>query len=1018
MSFQSAAGNANISEPFIRRPVATTLLTAALAFSGAIAYNFLPVAPLPQVDFPALQVRANLPGASPETMASSVATPLERQFGRIAGLNEMTSSSTLGSTNITLEFDLSRDINAAARDVQAGINAARGQLPANLPTNPTWRLQNPADPAILQLSLTSDELTLAQIYDAASTILQQRISQIHGVGQVFVGGSSAPAVRVDLNPTLMNHFGLSLEDVRKVLAQSNALTPTGDLSDSSRTWSIGTTSQLMKASQYAPLVVAYHDGAPVKLSDIGDVDDNVADVRNLGIANDKPAVLVYIFRQPQANIIDTTDQVKAVLPELRASIPAAIDIKILSDRTTTIRASVADVQTVMSISIGLVILVGFLFLRSLRTTLVPAVVVPVSLIGTFGVLYLCGYSIDNLSLLALTIATGFVVDDAIVVIENIARHVESGMRPLDAALTGAREIGFTVLSISIALIAVFLPILLMGGIVGRLFREFAVALSAAIVMSLAISLTVTPTMCARLLVDKSEQKHGRLFNASERAFNSVMRVYEDSLAWVLSHQPLTLMVTLATVALTVYLYIAIPKGFFPQQDTARISGQILADQSSSYQAMRARVEQIVKIVMQDPAVDDVNTYVGGGNGYSKSNFYVSLKPLEERGISTDEVIYRLRPKLQRVPGANLFMQSIQDLRIGGRASAAQYQYTLQSDNVRDLNDWAPRVYRKLKTVPQLTDVNTDQQDKGLEASLVIDRATASRLGISSQTIDNTLYDAFGQREVSVMYTQMNQYFVVMEVAPRFWQNPDGLKYIYVPGTNGAQVPLSAFTHYEPDRTPLSVNHQGQFPSVTISFNLHDGVSLSEAVPLIEGAERDIGLPSNVSGSFQGTAQAYQESIANEPILILAAIISVYLVLGMLYEDLIHPITILSTLPSAGVGALLALMFTRNELNVISLIGIFLLIGLVMKNAILMIDFAIEAERRDGLAPIAAIFRACQLRFRPITMTTTAALLGGLPVALGRGVGSELRRPLGIAIVGGLVFSQLLTVYTTPVVYLY
>jgi len=1015
-----------ISTPFIQRPVATTLLTVALGISGVVAYGFLPVAPLPQVDFPSISVNASLPGASPETMASSVATPLERQFGRIAGVNEMTSSSTLGSTSITLQFDLNRNIDAAARDVQAAINAARGQLPANLPRNPTWRKVNPADAPILMLGLTSDTMSAGQMYDAAASILQQKLSQVKGVGSVFVGGSSLPGVRIEINPAKLNNLNLNLEDVRAVLENANANRPKGVFSDGERSWNITTTDQLMKAQEYAPLLVAYRNGAPVTLADIARVEDSVEDLRNVGFVDNKPAVIVYINRQPGANIVDTVDRVKEILPLLQASVPAAIHpFKILSDRTTTIRASVDTVQQTMAISIGLVIMVVFIFLRSVRTTLIPSVAVPISLVGTFGVLYLFGYSIDNLSLMALTIATGFVVDDAIVVIENITRHIEEGVAPMQAALQGAGEIGFTVMTISMSLIAVFIPILMMAGIVGRLFREFAITLSVAIVLSLCVSLTMTPMMCARLPRPRPEEEHGFLYRFSGWIVDTMRKGYEKTLAWVLDHQPVMLLVTLSTVALSVYLYIIVPKGFFPQQDVGRISGTIIADQATSFQAMRDRVKALIEIVRTDPAVESLNAYVGGGGGggggssINQGRMNITLHPLAQRGgISTDEVIARLRPKLSRIAGASLYLQAVQDLRIGGRSSGAQYQYTLQSDSVSELNEWAPQVYRKLRALPQIADVNSDQQDRGLQAGLVIDRQTAGRMGISAQAIDNTLYDAFGQRQVSVIYTQLNQYHVVMEVGPEFWQNPDGLKFLYVRNRDGNQVPLSAIARYEPSNTALSVNHQGFFPSVTISFNLPVGTSLSQAVPAIEQAEREIGLPLTIHGSFQGTAQAYQDALSSEPILIAAALVTVYIVLGVLYESLIHPLTILSTLPSAGVGALLALMVTKNELNVVSLIGIILLIGIVKKNAIMMIDFAIAVERSEGMHPKEAIFKACLLRFRPIMMTTAAALLGGLPLAIGHGEGAEMRRPLGMAIVGGLIFSQALTLYTTPVIYLY
>ncbi|HEY7209376.1 MAG TPA: multidrug efflux RND transporter permease subunit [Bryobacteraceae bacterium] len=1008
----------NLSAPFIKRPVATSLLTAALALAGAIAFPFLPVSALPEVEFPTIMVFANLPGASPETMASAVATPLERQFGRIASVTEMTSSSQLSSTRIVLQFDLSRNIDAAARDVQAAINAARGQLPADMPSNPGYRKANPADAPILMFALSSDLVKRPDMYDFADSVLAQKLSQIEGVGEVDVWGSSRPAVRVQVNPTLLNNMGLGLTDVATTLRNANAHQAKGDLSNDFVRWQIDATDQLFKASEYAKLIVTYRNGAPVRLADLGNVIDSVEDTRNDGLDNGKPNVLLAVTRQPQANIIKTVDRIHTMLPEIQASVPPSMHLKIAQDRTETIRASVHDVEYTLLIAIVLVVLVVFAFLRSPAATVIPGIAVPLSLCGTFVAMYLFGYTLDNLSLMALTVSTGFVVDDAIVVIENITRYLEMGWKPLKAALRGAQEIGFTVLSMSTSLVAVFIPILLMGGIVGRLFREFAVVLTVAIGVSLIVSLTTTPMMCSKFLrAHVPQQRHNFLYRVSERGFENIRAVYDKTLRSVLRHPQLTLIITLVTIAVSVYLYIIVPKGFFPQQDNGRIGGMIVADQDISFTAMREKLHELLRIVQQDPAVEDVQGFTGGGT-LNRATSWAQLKPLGERKASAEQVINRLRPKLARIPGATLYMQASQDIRVGGRGSNSQYQYTLQSDKLADLNEWAPKLLDKLRTLPLVLDANSDQQVHGLESRLIIDRATAARLGISPAAIDTTVYSAFGQRQVSTMYTGINQYHVVLEVLPEFQQNPASLNSIYVRATDGTPVPISTFTHLRTVLAPLTVNHQGQFPSITLSFALAPGVALSEAVNAVQRAEDEIGMPANVHGAFAGTAKVFQASLKNQPLLILAALLAVYIVLGMLYESYVHPITILSTLPSAGVGALLALLLFREELTVIALIGIILLVGIVKKNAIMMIDFALDVQRKEGLSPKNAIYQACLLRFRPIMMTTFAAMLGALPLALGTGTGSELRRPLGITIVGGLMVSQLLTLYTTPVIYLY
>jgi multidrug efflux pump len=1007
----------SISTPFIERPVATTLLTVALTLAGGIAYFQLPVSALPQVDFPTINVQASLPGASPEVMAASVATPLEKQFTRIAGVTEMTSRSSVGTAQVTLQFDLSREINAAARDVQAAINAAAGFLPSNLPTNPSYKKQNPADQPILILALTSDVVPKAQLYDIASSVFAQKLAQVEGVGQVQVSGSALPAVRIEVNPQPVSRYNVGLDQIGTFLQNANANKPKGSLDNGLSTTPLIVSDQLLEAKEYRNLIVVYRNGAPVRLSDLGRVIDSVEDIRNLGLADGKPAVLIQIRRQPNANVVDTVKRINAIMPRFRAQLPQTVNFTVENDRTITIRDSVRDAQRNVVISIGLVIVVVFIFLRNGWATFIPSVSVPVSLIATFGAMYLLGYNLDNLSLMGLTIATGFVVDDAIVVIENITRHIEDGMPAMRAALRGAEEIGFTVLSMSISLVAVFIPILMMPGIIGRLFREFAVVLSVSIAVSLAISLTATPMMCSRLL--KVKHSHGKLYNWTEKGFQWVISTYASALQSVLNHPAPVLLVMLFTVGISGYLYVKIPKGFFPQQDTGRLQGQIQGQQHISYQSLVEKSKWFEEQVRTDPDIDTVGVTAGGNGGgwggAATAQIFVQLKA--KRKTTPDQVIARIRTKTSGMPGATLFLQSQQDLRIGGRQSNAQYQYTLQSPDLDLLNLWGPRVLDRLSILPELVDVSSDQQNSGLSSNVIIDRDTASRLGLTAQAVDSALYDAFGQRQVSTMYKSINQYHVVLALEQQWWESPDFLEKIYVQAPTGLSVPLSTFTHFRQGITPIALAHQGQFPASTISFNLPDGVALSDAVLAINKAELEMGLPVSITGKFAGTAQAFQDSLSSQPILILTALLAVYIVLGILYESLIHPLTIISTLPSAGVGALIALVLFRTELSIIAIIGIILLIGIVKKNAIMMIDFALAAER-TGMSPRDSIYQACLLRFRPITMTTACALLGGMPMAFGYGVGSELRQPLGIAIVGGLIVSQMLTLFTTPVIYLY
>jgi multidrug efflux pump len=1013
----------SLSAPFIHRPVATTLLTVAIAIAGAIAFNVLPVSPLPQVDFPTIAVAASLPGASAEIMASSVATPLERQLGHIAGVTEMTSSSTLGTTAITIQFDLSRNIDGAARDVEAAINAARTYLPANLPGNPTYRKVNPADAPIMILGLTSDKYGPDKMYDEASTVMQQKLSQLQGVGQVSTGGGALPSVRVEVNPTKLASYGLAMSNVQGVLQLQNSNLAKGQITNGDVSADIIANDQISHAEEYKPIIIGYNNGAAVRLSDVADVVDSTQNLRAAGYLNGKRAVVLIIFRQPGANIIDTVDRIREALPSVEASIPKGIETTIVLDRTTTIRASVSDVERTLILSIVLVIIVVFVFIRSWRATLIPAVAVPVSLIGTFAVMYLMGYSLDNLSLMALTISTGFVVDDAIVVMENITRHLENGMTPMAAALRGAKEIGFTVFSISISLIAVFIPLLLMGGIVGRLFREFAVTLSTSILVSMVISLTTTPMMCAYLLKHEHREKHGRVYMATERAFDWVLSLYRRTLHWALENSGLMLVVLFLTIALNVAIVIKIPKGFFPQQDTGSLAGAVRGPQDASFYSMNDAVQKAANVVKANPAVQNVIGFTGGQGATNTANLFVALKPLNVRKVGAAEVINQLRPKLNRLTGAASFLQASQDLRIGGRSSNALYQYTIQGDNVADLATWGPKILAQMMHLPGFQDVSSDQQDGGLDERLNYDRVSAARLGQTAQSLDNGLYSEFGQSLVSIIYTQLNQYYVVLEVAPEYWQNPDGLKSVYFHPNGSSSVtatgntPLFTMAKSSTNTTPLALNHTGLFPSVTVSFNLAPGVSLSDATLEIAQMQQRLGTPSSVHGVFAGTLLAYQQSLGTEPLLVLTALLAVYIVLGILYESLVHPLTILSTLPSASVGAMLALMLFGVDLNVISIIGIVLLIGIVKKNAIMMIDFALQQEREGGMNTEDAIFEACMLRFRPILMTTMAALFGALPLAFGTGTGSELRRPLGITIVGGLIVSQLLTLYTTPVVYL-